>query len=193
MKKFILPILLLMAASSIIAYNSIDEDNTGEDIALASAAKRGSIYSISTVSEPVKDRAVNFSWKNEKGKKINFAEYTKGKVVFLNFWGTWCPPCRREIPDIVSIGNDLKDKDFVIIGVAMERGSKPEKKLAAFMEANEMNYHNFLANSELKAAYGGISAVPTTFIIDKKGKIVEQIVGMRSKEAFMKSINKVIK
>lgn len=193
MKKLILPLILLVGAGSIIAFNSplTEEENT-QDIALAATSERGEIHTISSVSKPVKDQAVNFTWVDVTGKTVSFKDYTNGKVVFLNFWGTWCPPCRREIPDIVTISNELKDKDFVVIGIALERGNNPEKKLEAFMEANGIKYHNFLADKSLTEAYGGISSVPTTFIIDKNGKIVEKIVGMQTKEKFMQSINKVL-
>lgn len=117
----------------------------------------------------------------------------KGKVVFINFWGTWCPPCRREIPDIIEINKELSGKDFIVVGIAMERASDPISQVQSFAEKNGINYINFINIPELSEAYGGIPAVPTTFIVDKNGNIAEKIVGMRDKAGFMQSINRVLK
>jgi thiol-disulfide isomerase/thioredoxin len=139
--------------------------------------------------------ARDFGWQ-ENGKPIQFSTVTKDKVVFLNFWATWCGPCRHEIPDIIQIAKDLKNKDFIVLGVALERTQTADEameKVKAFAQANGINYINFIRHPELETAYGGISGVPTTFIIDKNGAIVEKLVGMRSKEAFMESINRVLK
>ncbi|GAB5466403.1 MAG: hypothetical protein Kapaf2KO_18390 [Candidatus Kapaibacteriales bacterium] len=195
MKRIIIPLLAVIAAGSILAYASIDSDekNNTSDLAMAATSTSGAIYSVESVEKPAKGSAPDFTWKDEKGKSVSFSEYSKNKVVFLNFWGTWCPPCRKEIPDIVRISKELKDKDFVIMGVALERGNSPEDKLKKYMNSQGITYHNFLQNErELSQAYGGITSVPTTFIINKEGQIVEKIVGMRSYEAFMTSINKVL-
>lgn len=150
------------------------------------------VFGINDVQTAEKNKVVDFTF-TEDGKKIKFSELTKGKVVFLNFWGTWCPPCRRELPDIVEIAKELKDKDIVVCGVALERdASTAVKTVTDFAAKNGIIYRLFIGNAELQTAYGGISAVPTTFIIDKNGNIVETIVGMRDKEAFMKSIKKVL-
>jgi len=152
---------------------------------------------VENVSEATKGNAVDFTFKLD-GKEVSFKEYTKDKVVFLNFWGTWCGPCRREIPDIIEVFQDLKNKDFVVVGIPQERdpATAQEKmdKVKAFAEANGIPYLNVVdAKRTLGASYGGINAVPTTFIIDKKGKIAESIVGGQNKEAFMHSINRVLK
>jgi thiol-disulfide isomerase/thioredoxin len=200
MKKILLSLSFFVAAGLTSAYASSPIENNKvetqqdnfDDIALASSFKRGGIYEIDKVNKPKKDMAVDFSWTDENGKTQSFSDATKGKVVFLNFWGTWCPPCREEIPDIVSIGNEFKDKDFVVIGIALERSRNPKPKLSTFMNNNKISYANFLPNSDLNNAYGGINAVPTTFLIDQNGKVVERIVGKRTKEEFLKSINKIL-
>lgn len=135
--------------------------------------------------------AVDFTF-THNGKETSFAEFTKGKVVFLNFWGTWCPPCRKEIPDIIEIQKELQDKNFVVIGIAMERDRDPLSKVQSFSKTQGINYINFISTNELISAYGGVSAVPTTMIIDKNGKIAEKIVGMRTKAQFLASVNKVL-
>jgi thiol-disulfide isomerase/thioredoxin len=151
------------------------------------------VYLIEAVGQPVAGKAVDFSWKENDTRK-QFSEVTKGKVVFLNFWGTWCPPCRKEIPDIIEISKDLKDDDFIVVGVALERN--PDNALTAvgnYMKSQGIPYMNVIGNADIVGAYGGVQAVPTTIIIDKNGNIAERIVGMRDKAGFMTSINKVLK
>lgn len=137
---------------------------------------------------------IEFTWE-ENGKDKKFSEIAKGKIVLLNFWGTWCPPCRREIPDLVEIHNELNGKDFVIVGIPLERDvNNAEKLVSDFALKNGIRYLNVIdKNFDVAKAYGGINAVPTTFIIDKNGKIVETIVGMRSKSAFLEAIDRARK
>lgn len=150
------------------------------------------VFNISSVGQAEKGKAVDFSWV-ENGETRQFSKVTDGKVVFLNFWGTWCPPCRREIPDIIEISKDLKDKDFIIVGVAMERNpNNAMDKVKNYVKAKGIPYINVLANQQIVSAYGGVQAVPTTIIIDKNGNIAERIVGMRNKAQFMQSINNVL-
>jgi thiol-disulfide isomerase/thioredoxin len=151
------------------------------------------VYLIEGVGQPVSGKAVDFTWL-DNGVSKQFSQVTKGKVVFLNFWGTWCPPCRKEIPDIIEISNDLKNDDFIIIGVAMERNPNDAlKQVSNYVKSKAIPYMNVIANQEIIGAYGGVQAVPTTIIIDKNGNIAERIVGMREKAQFMQSINKVLK
>lgn len=162
---------------------------------VAESSSNSMVHLINSVGQPVENKATDFSW-TENGQEINFSDFTNGKVVFLNFWGTWCPPCRKEIPDIIEIGKDLKDKDFVIIGIALERSQSMEGAMTNvknFASSKGITYKNFIGIQELVNAYGGINAVPTTVIIDKNGNIAERITGMRSKEQFMQSINRVLK
>jgi thiol-disulfide isomerase/thioredoxin len=155
----------------------------------------GKILTIDKVSKSVTGKAVDFTWKDD-GKTYSFSEFTKGKVVFLNFWATWCGPCKREIPDIIAIDKELKGKDFVIIGANVDNNGSVEqmtKLVTNFVKAKGITYMNFLVNVELTSAYGGINGIPATFIIDKQGKIVESLVGMRDKETFMTSIKRALK
>jgi thiol-disulfide isomerase/thioredoxin len=146
-------------------------------------------------------KAVDFTFDMD-GKKVKFSEFTKGKVVFLNFWGTWCPPCRKEIPDIIEIQKELKNKDFVVIGIASERATVDQaiEKVKKYANKNNINYINLVMDAKkqlLKRAYekateNPLQYVPTTIIIDKKGDIHHVIVGGRDKAGFMNAINQVI-
>ncbi len=154
------------------------------------------VLNIESVSPKANTKAQDFTFELN-GKTHSFLEYTKDKVVFLNFWGTWCPPCRKEIPDIIEIYDELKDKDFVVLGIALERpGGDPAEKVKTFAEAQGINYINFVADQQkigqLVNAYGGIQGVPTTYIIDRSSNIHKKIVGMRSKEAFINEIKPLL-
>ena len=156
------------------------------------AATESNVYAIESVTA-IADKAANFTFK-KGGKTITFQELTKGKIVFLNFWGTWCPPCRRELPDIVKISKDMADK-VIVIGIALERGEVNEDviKVAAFARANGLDYYNFVdGNKDLAETYGGIRAVPTTFIIDKSGKIASSHEGTDTYDGFKAKLDKVI-
>lgn len=150
------------------------------------------VFTISNVVKGGKNAVPNFEFTKD-GKKMNFKDFSKGKVVFINFWGTWCPPCRREIPDIIKINEELKNKKFMVVGMASERVADPVAKVAEYASTNGLNYPNFIVTKELVEAFGGLDAVPTTFIVDGSGNIVEKIVGMRDKKTFMASIKRVLK
>lgn len=162
---------------------------------LTAADPKAEIYEIVSAEQPKADNAVNFTI-NRNGKKVSFSEMTKGKVVFLNFWGTWCGPCRKEIPDIEKISKEYASKGVMVIGVALERAETLEdkiKKVTDFTGKQGVSYMNVVDHGGfLSKAYGGIQAVPTTYIIGKDGKISEKIVGMLSYSQFVKSIEKAL-
>ena len=139
-----------------------------------------------------KNIAPNFTW-TENGTKKSLNDL-KGKVVFLNFWATWCGPCKKEMPDLMKITEELKDKNFQMIGLnVFQQASAP--KIEDFLKSNPLTYITVDGNDELlkafsKASGNDMGAVPTTFILDKEGKIVETVVGSRDKEAYLKLINK---
>jgi len=137
---------------------------------------------------------VDFVWIQD-GKEKKFSEFVKGKIVLLNFWGTWCPPCRREIPDLVEVANEGENKDFVVVGITLERDiENAETNVKEFAKQKGIKYLNIIDKDQsIARAYGGINAVPTTFIIDKKGKIVETLVGARMKQDFIDAINRARK
>lgn len=186
MKKYIFASVGLLAIIAIIGISTMNTN--------AAEEKNNQVLNISSVSKVVKDKLIDFTYM-ENGKEKSFSDLAKGKVVFLNFWGTWCPPCRAEIPDIIKINKELKGKDILIVGIALEKQNTKDKNatVSNFHTKNNMNYINFVDNDlELSSAYGGMKYVPTTLMINKNGDIVEVIQGMRSYDEFMKSINKIL-
>ncbi len=194
---------LLWIVLGLIVVGMVFFNQNSESISAAphKSSSKVDVYKISKTEKGKKGYATNFYW-IQNGKKVSFNEYTKGKVVFLNFWGTWCPPCRREIPDIIKINKELGNKDFVVIGIAMERSSNDAaaiKQVSGFVDKKGINYINltgkYPANKELKAltdSYGGIPSVPTTYIIGKDKKIAEKIIGFSTYKAFMKAVKRAM-
>ncbi|MGH8672096.1 MAG: TlpA family protein disulfide reductase [Burkholderiales bacterium] len=121
---------------------------------------------------PMAGRA--FSFTDTEGKRQQLAAY-HGKWVLVNFWATWCPPCLAEIPDLVALFNAHRDRDLVVIGVAME-DQYPER-VARFVKELKISYPVVLGNSKLAAQVGSIEGLPQTYLYNPKGKLVAQRVG----------------
>jgi peroxiredoxin len=153
------------------------------------------VYNVDQIIQTEQGKAINFSF-NENGKTRTYDDLTKGKVVLLNFWGTWCPPCRAEIPDIIKLYDELKDQGLVVIGIAMERNEKQAHQIVSdFVTKNKLNYNVFPSRAVAEAygqKFSTISAVPTTYIIDREGNVVEVIVGMRDKATFETAVKKYL-
>ena len=131
--------------------------------------------------------APGFTLVDMNGRSVSLADF-KGKVVILDFWATWCPPCKREIPDFIKLQSEYGSKGLQIVGIALDQPNKVQ----AFVKDNGMNYPVLLGTDEVAANYGGVEAIPTTFIIDKNGKIVKNYEGFRSKETFESQIKKLL-
>jgi thiol-disulfide isomerase/thioredoxin len=107
--------------------------------------------------------------------KIVSTEDWKGKVVILNFWATWCPPCRQEIPEFIRLQAAYKDK-LQIVGASED--DDPPQKVREFVQQMGMNYPVVMSTKELADNYGGVPALPTSFIIDQQGRVVQKHTGL---------------
>ena len=110
------------------------------------------------------------------GRSINLAEQ-RGKVVLVNFWATWCGPCREEIPFLVQLAARYPDH-LTVIGVSEDQG--PAGAVATFADSFGVNYPIVMSTPEIKRAFPGVFALPTSFVIDPEGRIVESHVGLIS-------------
>lgn len=133
------------------------------------------------------DAAPNFTWKDSTGKTVDFDSF-KGKVTLINFWATWCGPCKRELPDLVALSSELASQNVKIIGVSTDRGANVVDEVSAFVKEHGLTYQNVIANADLEEAFGNIRAIPISFLIDAHGKISQTIVGLRSKEFYAQAI-----
>ena len=114
------------------------------------------------------------------GAPISTADW-HGKVVLLNFWATWCPPCREEIPEMISLANRYKDR-LQIIGISMDDG--PPEEVRAFAKQIGINYPVVMWSREIIREYGGVPALPTSFIINPEGRVVQKHVGLYSEDVY---------
>ncbi len=127
--------------------------------------------------------APSFSLVDIQGNTLSLSSL-KGKVIFLNFWATWCPPCRQEIPDFIEAYEKHKEQGMVIIGVSLNRtGIDAVKK---FVDENNINYPIAMATSELIDSYKPGRFIPTTIFIDPEGNIQGKHVGYLDKETLEK-------
>jgi len=108
------------------------------------------------------------------GRTLNTRDW-KGKVTLVNFWATWCPPCREEIPDLIKLQERYKGQ-LQIIGVSSDEG--PVEEVAKFVAEHRMNYPIVMETPELTKAFPGIFALPTTFVIDQEARTVQKHVGL---------------
>lgn len=132
--------------------------------------------------------APNFSLTDLSGQKLELANY-KGKVVLLDFWATWCGPCRVEIPGFVELQSKYRDKGFVVIGISMDDGPEPVRD---FYRAYKMNYPVALGDDRLGGLYGGILGLPTSFVIGRDGRIYAKHVGATEVGLFEDEIKELL-
>ena len=111
------------------------------------------------------------------GKTVKLSDY-RGKAVLLNFWATWCPPCKVEIPWFVDLQKQYADDGLVVLGVAMDDASQQE--IAKFAKDMNINYPILLGTDKVGDAYGGVEGLPTSFYIGRDGKVVDRVAGLRS-------------
>lgn len=123
--------------------------------------------------------APDFSLEDLNGNKLTLSDF-EGKVLFLNFWATWCPPCRAEIPDFIEVYDKYKDMGLAILGVSVDNISA--KQVGEFAEKIKMNYPVAMATKKLFQDYPSPGAIPTTLVIDGMGKIRHKKVGLMSKQ-----------
>ena len=119
--------------------------------------------------------APNFTLKDMHGKNVSLLDY-KGKVVVLEFWATWCPPCRVSVPELLDLSNKYPDEDFVLVSISVDEGRNAVESVSRFAKENGITYQILLADDQVKRSYGIIS-VPATFIIDKQQKVVLRHLG----------------
>lgn len=133
--------------------------------------------------------APEFSLKDASGIERKLSDF-KGSVVIIDFWATWCPPCKEEIQHFVELYNQYKDQGLEIIGVSMDQS--PQRIIPRFIEKNNINYTILFGEDKVYDLYGGISAIPTTFIVDKNGNLVRKYIGYKEKEVFEQDIKELL-
>ena len=128
-----------------------------------------------------------FTLKDSNGKDVHLADY-KGKVVLLDFWATWCGPCKIEIPWFKEFEQSYKDRGFAVLGVSMDEDGWPAVK--PYIQDMKINYRVIMGTDEVGQLYGGVDSLPTTLLIDRDGKIASIHIGLSAggKDGFQNEI-----
>jgi cytochrome c biogenesis protein CcmG/thiol:disulfide interchange protein DsbE len=130
--------------------------------------------------------APEFSLKDANGQTVHLADY-RGKVVVLDFWATWCGPCKIEIPWFMEFETQFKDQGFAVLGVSMDEDGWAVIK--PYVRDRKMNYRILLGDDKISTSYGGLDALPTTLLIDREGNIASVHEGVSmGKEEFKNAI-----
>lgn len=133
--------------------------------------------------------APDFELKDINGKMVKLSDF-RGKAVVLNFWATWCPPCKTEIPWFEDLQNRYGSQGLAVVGVALDDSS--ESDIAEFAKEMKMNYPVLLGKEETSDLYGGVDALPTTFYIDRNGKIITTVPGLADRKEIEDNIIKAL-
>lgn len=108
------------------------------------------------------------------GKNIDSDQF-QGKVLLVTFFATWCPPCIQEIPSLIDLQNEYKEKGFSVLGISVDQGSS--KSVKKLVEKTGVNYPVVMADSKITRDFGGIVGIPTSFLIDKSGNVIKSYPG----------------
>ena len=133
--------------------------------------------------------APNFNLMSIDGKQLKLSDY-KGKVLIVDFWATWCPPCRKGIPDLIELKRKYGSRGFEVIGVSVDTDTKQD--VVPFVRQNWINYPLVYGDTDVTERYGGINSIPSSFVIDKNGTIVASFQGLTSISIYEDYINKLL-
>jgi thiol-disulfide isomerase/thioredoxin len=139
--------------------------------------------------EPEKFEAPEFTLKNINGVDVSLSDY-KGKIVFINFWATWCGPCRHEVPAFVELQEEYGSDTLVILGISLDQGDL--SVVPAFAKEYNINYEVLYGDAKVVGRYGGIRSIPTTYIVDRDGYIRDGRIGFPGKDYFVQMINNLM-
>jgi len=133
--------------------------------------------------------APEFSLPDINGQKLDLASF-RGRIVLLDFWATWCAPCRTEIPHFVDLQNKYGPQGLQIIGISLDDSAKPVQK---FYAEQKMNYPVAVGDDKLAEAYGGVLGLPVAFLIDRDGRIIAKHTGETEAAIFEKEVSEAVK
>jgi peroxiredoxin len=134
--------------------------------------------------------APDFTLSNAKGERLQLASY-KGKVVLLNFWATWCGPCKVEIPWFIEFQKTYQAQGFTVLGVSMDEDGW--SAVNPYVASQKVNYPIVLGNEHVNMLYGGIEALPTTLLIGRDGRVAFVHAGLINKNEYVKEITQLLR
>ena len=153
------------------------------------AGTAGPIPSNKYIKPENRTMAPDFTLDDSSGRPVRLSQL-RGGVVLLNFWATWCAPCRVEIPMFIGFQRAYRDRNFCVLGVALDEDGW--RVVRPYADAKKINYPIVVGNSRISDLFGGLKAVPTTLIIDKQGRIAATHVGLCNKSDYEDDIKAVL-
>ena len=175
-------IIIVIMVLGILGYGYLSNTNS----ASVAENKTKQERSDSTSEDQNKFEAPDFTLQNIEGEEITLSDL-KGKIVFINFWATWCGPCRHEVPAFVELQDEYGTDNLAILGISIDQGDL--SVVPEFAKSYNINYEILYANAQVVGTYGGISSIPTTFIVDRDGYLRDRLVGFPGKDYFVQVIN----
>ena len=175
MKRNLLILTGIICAVAIVVYGVSRKSRTSKAQAVDSAA---------AASVPRKP-APDFELKTLDGRTVKLSDF-RGKAMVVNFWATYCGPCRVEMPWLIDFYERYKTQGLEIVGVSMDDGD--QEQVAAFVKELNVNYTIVMGNHAVRDSYGGARFLPQTFLVDREGRIIKSIVGIKSRNDFEESI-----
>src|SRR5579863_3837521 len=155
---------------------------------LASCTPQQSVRA--AVKDPkTRKAAPDFSLKDVNGHTVKLSDY-KGKVVLLNFWATWCGPCKIEIPWFKEFETTYKNQGFAVLGVAMD--DEGWEAVKPYLAEKAVNYRVVVGNEQVSLLYGDVESLPTTFVIDREGRVASVHIGLVSKGDYTNEIKQLL-
>ena len=144
------------------------------------------VAALSAQKDEGKPATLNFSFKGTNGKTVSLSDF-KGKVILLDFWATWCVPCKQEIPGFIELQKKFGERGLQIVGLSVD---DPLSKARAYAAQMKMNYPVLLAegSEDILKAYEPIPSIPVSVIIDRRGRITARHLGIASMDVFEKEI-----
>jgi len=142
-----------------------------------------------TYALQIREKAPEFTLPNISQTQTSLSDY-QGKVIILDFWDTWCPPCRMEIPNFVKMQKEWGGKGLQIIGMAL--GRRGLKAVQSFAKDYKINYPIVIVDNTTLGEYGPIAGIPTTFVVGQNGKIYKKYIGYREKGIFEEDIKNLL-
>jgi len=171
-------------------YNNA-KDKLAAENSLQNGTTENNITKEPSVIKPnvIKTKASDFKLKDLDGKELSLSDL-KGKKVFLNFWATWCPPCKNEMPEIQKLYEETKDTDLVIVAVEI---GEPLSEVKSFIDDNKYTFKVLLDSDQSVATKYNITSIPTSYFIDVDGNIISKISGglnIDQMKSYIKTLDK---
>jgi thiol-disulfide isomerase/thioredoxin len=136
-------------------------------------------------------RAPDFSWKKADGSDVSF-DSARAKVTLVNFWATWCGPCKKELPDLVELSRKYSGRGFRVLGIATDRTPNAPELVSEFVGKYSIPYQVLLSTQEIEDAFGNVNMMPTSFLIDADGRVLRTMVGLRTRQQFEEAIEPLL-